>query len=501
MIPDVVFRIEADPHQHDPGRGWAAELADPVWMLGRQWQMGEHQGEDASSPVTVGLSTRRTPIAPLDGQPDLDPRNVPAEAIIESEPGDWWTTGRRIRIGRAVGEAAADAGIDLPTGGTLTLGRLPTPFDLLDRSGFDGRELWRHHDDLGLQEEWFGEPMPPRTEPVDLWNPADLSYTATFTADGTQLVVDRHDGGDLDWVSADAAGPPLSTGDIATTAVLPGRITFPSAPLPRWWQIEDAQVVVGGHAPDRAGLARLVLIDLIVNHSDDWFTFIVPARTGEILTLETATVLDSFGQGWPLTTPADWSLFTTTGMDPRSLALWAVTATPLLGPLLDEVVIGIDEDANLVWAVEKIVGGRTMPTPELTLRPETNDAGYAYRAMSPIPKHWHPYVVEPEEETGRRRFVQGRAADLSGPFPVLLDPPESDLLHDPASDGQHPVHQLTPSAIPQDGLRVERRAILARAVNGDPVLWTQRRRAPMLSPPTLALRFDVLEPASAAAPG
>ena len=63
-----------------------------------------------------------------------------------------------------------------------------------------------------------------------------------------------------------------------------------------------------------------------------------------------------------------------------------------------------------------------------------------------VPAHWHPYVVE--EIDGRRRFVQGRAADLSGPTAVLLPPPVSDLLVDPASGGTHPVHQIEPAAIP-----------------------------------------------------
>ena len=93
----------------------------------------------------------------------------------------------------------------------------------------------------------------------------------------------------------------------------PGRLRYPSAPLPRWWQIEDAQVSIGGRAPDRANLATLVLIDLIVNHSDDWFTFGVPARAGSIATLEDVTVIDSFGDRWPVTPPEDWRLFTTTG--------------------------------------------------------------------------------------------------------------------------------------------------------------------------------------------
>jgi hypothetical protein len=36
--------------------------------------------------------------------------------------------------------------------------------------------------------------------------------------------------------------------------------------------------------------------------------------------------------------------------------------------------------------------------------------------------------------------------------------------------------------------------MLARATDGSPVLWTQRRRAPLLTPPGQRLRFDVLEP-------
>jgi hypothetical protein len=502
VIFDVVFRLEADPHQHDLARGWAAELADPVWMLGRQWQMGEHHGEDASSPVRVELRTRAVPIQPVEGQPDLDPRTVPAEAVLESEPGDWWTPGRRIRIGRRVVDEAGTHGLTLPREADLQLIGLPAPYDNLDGQGFDGRELWRRRGALGLDEAWFGDPRPPQVEPVDLWDPSELSYAARLHAGTAELTVERHDGGDLDWFSADATGDVGTAGALVESNVIPSRLRYPSAPLPRWWQIEDAKVTIGGHAPDRANLATLVLIDLIVNHSDDWFTFPIECGTGEVLRLEDVRVVDSFGEQWVLSTPDDWSLFTTHGLDRRSMVVWATTATPLVGPILDEVVIGIDEDANLVWAVEQVIGGRTVPTPaQPTTAPAQRVAGardvFSYRAMTPIPEHWHPYVVEDIEQ--RRRFVQGRAADLSGPEPALLPAPVSDLLVDPAAGGQHPVHQLEPAAIPQDGLRVERRAILARATTGEPLLWTQRRRQPMAAPPTLALRFDVLEPASSPA--
>ena len=207
---------------------------------------------------------------------------------------------------------------------------------------------------------------------------------------------------------------------------------------------------------------------------------------------------DSFGERWEVAPPPGWQVFGTTGLDARSLVVWATAATPLVGPVLDEIVLGIDEDANLVWAVERRLRGRDVRTDGATPTdpPGHVDAagrqGFTYRASTHVPPHWHPYLIE--EVADRRSFVQGRAADLSGPTAVLLPPPDTDLLVDPASGGVHPVHRIEPSAIPQDGLRVERRAVLARATDASPVLWTQRRRQPLLTPPGLRLRFDGLEP-------
>ena len=32
-----------------------ARIHDPLWLLGRQWQLGEFEGEDAGTPLTVKL--------------------------------------------------------------------------------------------------------------------------------------------------------------------------------------------------------------------------------------------------------------------------------------------------------------------------------------------------------------------------------------------------------------------------------------------------------------
>lgn len=46
------------------------------------------------------MTTRaEVPIEPITKRPAADPRPVPAEAIVEEAPADWWTIGRRSGLG------------------------------------------------------------------------------------------------------------------------------------------------------------------------------------------------------------------------------------------------------------------------------------------------------------------------------------------------------------------------------------------------------------------
>jgi hypothetical protein len=494
---DLVHRLEPGHVFGDLARGLAAEVADPVWFLGRQWQLGEHQGEDAASPLWAEYRAELTPLDPFDGDPRLDPTSIPAEAIVEAAPGDFWTAGRRVAAGRQVAAAAAAVGRPLPADPELLLQGLPVPYDALDGSGPDGRVLYERRAALGLDDDWFGE-RPPEPPARDLWNPAELRYDADFTADGSTLALRRHDGGDLDWYSVDATVPPAPQVPPPAATALVSRVTYPGAPNPRWWQIEEAGTDLGAYPPDRSHFATLLLIEAVVSHGDDWFTFPVPGRAGHVVALQEVTVHDSFGDTWTVAPPADgWSLFSVDGLGPGALVVWPAVATPLTGPVLDQVDLGADEDANLVWAVERRVAGRDLPTPERPQPPVPGgraDAGeqprYAYLPSTDVPPYWHPYLVE--QVGGRRRLVQGRLADLSGAAAVLTPEPASELLRDPAAGGVHPVHQLEPAAVPTDGLTLERRYILGRGTDGAPVLWVQRRRGPLAAPPVQSLRLDVL---------
>ena len=91
-LPRVVNynRLEGSPRATDFTRSLRAEVRDPLWMLTRQWQFGEFQGEDAASPVTARIAYRhyRTGLIWLRDADAFrfDPAAMPLETRVEREP-------------------------------------------------------------------------------------------------------------------------------------------------------------------------------------------------------------------------------------------------------------------------------------------------------------------------------------------------------------------------------------------------------------------------------
>ena len=104
-----------------------------------------------------------------------------------------------------------------------------------------------------------------------------------------------------------------------------------------------------------------------------------------------------------------------------------------------------------------------------------------------LPEHWHPYRIEARTAPQRRVFVQGLVADLSKTPVAPRAGAQSELI------GAGSGHELAASAVPNQGLRLDRRFMLARGTDGRPVLWRQRRRVPLLAGPVSHLRFDLLQ--------
>jgi len=502
MTWEMYRRLEPVPPYTDVQRGFAAEIADPLWMLGRQWQVGEHAGEDASTPVVVELEVAHTPLEPVAG---VDPTIVPAEALIEGSAADWWTIGRRARVGRAIAAELTDE-----QRASCAFGELPAPYGTLLAGAVDGLAAFA----AGLIAAAHPSLVGLRARP-DFWSPATLTYETTVPAGGTTLVVSGHDGGDVDWYTVDATGP-LPAPNFATRQVIPQRLRYPGAPAPRWWEIEDAAVDIGGFPPDRSHLATALLIELVCDHANDWFTIpipppapredgTVPPSAGVVVTLGALRVRDGFDDEWTLTippgdgdspagaddAPGPWSLFRTRGLDRSSLVVWPTATTPLTGPALDDVVLGVDEDANVLWAVELRADGVDLAlsadsAKALAETRRTRTRDFTWLPSTTLPEHWHPYRIETRPAPARRVFVQGLVADLSQSPPVTRAPARSELI------GAGAGHEVDASAVPNQGLRLERRHVLARGTDGSPVLWRQRRRVPLLAGPVSHLRFDLL---------
>jgi len=79
-------RLEGIPRTHDFSRALRAEVRDALWMLARQWQMGELRGDDAGSPVFAKLHlgvTQLTTYRPGDRAEQAFDETTPLEARVE----------------------------------------------------------------------------------------------------------------------------------------------------------------------------------------------------------------------------------------------------------------------------------------------------------------------------------------------------------------------------------------------------------------------------------
>src|SRR6266566_8634980 len=91
LYPSITMwnRLEGRPRTNNFTRALKAEISDALWMLTRQWQMGEFQGDDAGSPVFAKLQLHKTELTQY--KPDGHAAqsfndDIPLETIVERRP-------------------------------------------------------------------------------------------------------------------------------------------------------------------------------------------------------------------------------------------------------------------------------------------------------------------------------------------------------------------------------------------------------------------------------
>jgi hypothetical protein len=385
-------RIESTGRSVALTGGLEARVADPLWMLARQWQVSEFRGDDAAQPAAVrltGRSARLTGLQGISGPSFPFPHSVPLEAVIErASPPDFGAASlfaaarasrRLVRLLTTAGLVAAidtlrtafpltfpDRLVTFGSAGAHTAALLAQrSFDCAALAGADAVRLERvlvravRPSDwaraiavINDWRSWYARLEGPRQDLA--WDGERLEHAFSLSAGGpapdqitVQLNAPEHDGGLLDWhtfdiVSNSAARPPDVPTRTVTALVTPVR--FHGMPASRWWQFEDGTVNFGDIDAGPADLARLIVAEFATAYSDDWFVVPIKVPVGSISELTRLEVIDTFGGRTRIQSTAEsdavrtggkrvWRLFELTGDEVNSEhpAPWLLVVPTLAG--------------------------------------------------------------------------------------------------------------------------------------------------------------------------
>ena len=94
-MPSITSWMRLEPRSRDAEMNTSlqARIYDPLWLLARQWQLGEFQGEDNGSPVVAGWRAETARLTRYHSgaiepnksinAPAYDGRSMPLEAVVE----------------------------------------------------------------------------------------------------------------------------------------------------------------------------------------------------------------------------------------------------------------------------------------------------------------------------------------------------------------------------------------------------------------------------------
>lgn len=253
-IPDGFYnilhtweRIESRSRSDEFDEGLQACVADPLWFISRQWQLGELQAEDAGSLVKAEVEYDTELInqykldmdsayqdipygsdyLSADGENRIQIK-TPLEVVVEQEKINWnWRM--RVRAGQQFeriireNKPAAEANTlieqlkeiykiteqDQKTIKDIKSKRLVS---MMKGKALNGERLWNVRSQLGNEYEniiplftnWYDDLFSqPDTETNSSWQPETLEYNFSVqSTESTQLISEHYRNGDLEWYSS-----------------------------------------------------------------------------------------------------------------------------------------------------------------------------------------------------------------------------------------------------------------------------------------------------------
>ncbi|HWP09925.1 MAG TPA: hypothetical protein VNN72_29485 [Polyangiaceae bacterium] len=350
-------RLEPRPRANDLTGTLTAEVRDPLWLLARQWQIGEFAGEDAGSLALVEYAGRTTKFprwklgktdaeqaltqgAPLETQTLREPFNPDFATQIElfhdfadylrQEVGSESTTQELLE---KFGERAEFKIAKAPEPDVDKL----NPFDAATKRflgvcagrTLNGVEL------LNLAKSVAGGGSIPITTTAALiekiknalakllsrvtavfgdvgnadpaaWNIRHLEYALHVVgedpagAGNVTLRAHPDSDGEFDWFSFDMVDKNASATEEApiprAASTIPARVRFPGMAASRFWAFEENTLAIPDIlATGTDDLLKLLIADFMFIHSNDWFVLPFEQPVGSLAQLDYLLVHDVFG--------------------------------------------------------------------------------------------------------------------------------------------------------------------------------------------------------------
>ncbi len=552
-LPSVTTwtRIEPRCTSADPTR-WKhvaeaqleARIEDPLWLLARQWQLGELDGEDAGTPIqaelraaTVSLTHYRLGDAPQTAElRDAKGNILPLEPLVEREPliGIAGDAATELRLAAELGlhllwlldralHAAPDErrvayrasylerfpiGAPDPVDGdedarrfaTIIAGRAPnghtlsrrlaSPAGLLDELGIhaeDRAAVTAVHDEWLAWVANFVSVPPPGAQSA--WDSSRLEYrfeaSAVVGGRTTHLIRAPEHLGELDWHSFDIAALAATPAAGPTETRLLAELAYPGMPNRRFWEFEDARVDFGQLTAAPGDVARLLVTGFAVDYGNDWYLLPLTMPIGTLCTIERLVVRTTFGENI-LAAPFRRS------PEEGGVRVFELTGVPSPAPPLLVPPIGI---------TDRISG---QPLEEVQfLRDELANVGLAIERIIPGPTGQPILPTIVPDDSGPE---QDLAADLV--YRLRRDPPPGWIPLVPRSDGRRllldvigrgrgrilrETEALQEEELGLEGFTLTRRFERTRWTDGSTWLWIGRSKRPGARAASGGLRFDIVE--------
>ena len=342
-------RLEGLPRTGEFDRSLRAEIADPLWMLCRQWQMGEFQGEDAATACQAKiLAEHQQPTVIRSSNQQLvsyDVNQVPLEAKIECEQitPDLYL---KLQMGRLFFKILTEN--QLQKYKAVFLKQFPIDFtaDANDKEGLllfesskdafpDGYKILTFHQQNSLinllasggsipvadintiqnlalpaftafYKNVYTQPDPK----MKSWMPERMEYSFAIElphqegVNKVYLEADQYASGRLDWSSFDenlrqSVGQQVNQADNLTQVVqtfIPTPLKFGGMPHPRFWQMEESRTDFGKIEAGTTGILSMLIAEYGLTYSNDWFILPYLMKINTYCEVKGIMITDVFGQ-------------------------------------------------------------------------------------------------------------------------------------------------------------------------------------------------------------